>query len=100
MKIKGKNSVVGRTILIEPVRQLFGKTGALLCKVVAIPTGGFGPVRIMSPRDESISIFKKTTLGTLRDVDQTRAWREPSAEDVAQVKTDSSTNDLNNYGES
>ena len=94
-KIKGKNSVDGRTILIEPARQLFGKTGALLCKVATIPTGGFVPVRILNPHDEPITIFKNTTLGTLCGVDKTRAWREPPAEDVAQVKTDSSTNDLN-----
>ena len=53
------------------------KTGAIVCKVVVAPKRGRIPVRIMNPCDEPITIYKGTTLGLLREVDQLRVWKEP-----------------------
>ena len=96
-KVQGDTSLEGRTVLIEPARTLFVKTGALVCKTVAVPRQGMVYVRIFNPDDEPIIIFKNTTLGILQDVDQTRKWKEPTVSETdTDGKIDSSTNNDNN----
>ena len=77
-RVRGKYSINGRTALLEPARRLFVKTGALTCKCVVTPVADMIRVRIFNPSDVPISIFHGTTLGVLRDVDQTRAWTPPA----------------------
>ena len=77
-RVRGKYSINGRTALLEPARRLFVKTGALTCKCVVTPVADMIRVRIFNPSDVPISIFHGTTLGVLRDVDQTRAWTAPA----------------------
>ena len=75
--VNSKRDVNGRRGLLEPVNSLFGKTGALLCKLAVVPRKNIIPVRIFNPHDEPVKIFKGTTIGLLRDLQQTVAWQDP-----------------------
>ena len=88
--VGGKTSIEGRSAVLEPARTLFMKTGAVVCKVVVAPKRGRVPVRVFNPCDGPIRIYKGTTLGLLREVDQLRAWKEPPLppeEEANDVKT-------------
>ena len=84
--VRGKKSVDGRVTMVEPSRTIFSKTGALVCRVTATPRKGKVPVRIYNPHDEPIVIHKHTTLGILREIDETVAWRSPTADDYDDVE--------------
>ena len=74
--VRSKRDVNGRRSLLEPTQQMYGKTGALLCKLVVVPQKNMIPVRVFNPHDTPIKIFRGTTLGILRDVQQTVEWND------------------------
>ena len=74
--VKAERDVNVRRSLLEPTKQIFGKTGALLCKLVVVPKKNKIPVRVFNPHDTPLKIFKGTTLGLLRDIQQTVGWNE------------------------
>ena len=76
--IRGKGVIDGSTRMLEPVKSVFPKTGALVSKVIVSPSRGQVPVRVFNPHDEPLVLFKNTALGLLQQVDRTSGWREPS----------------------
>ena len=85
--VKGKRSVNGRTSVMEPARTVFYKTGALLSKIVVTPDRNKVPVRLYNPHDEPIRLYKNTTLGILREVDETHVFKLPN-EDRMKTEAD------------
>ena len=71
-RVRGKSDINGRVAVMEPSSMLFPKTGALLCKLVVIPSKNTIPVRVFNPHDEPIRIYKDTTLGILKEANETR----------------------------
>ena len=64
----GKADVDGRPVVVEPSKTVYGKTGAVVCKIAAKPRRCVVPLRIANPGDATITIYKGTTVGILSDV--------------------------------
>ena len=47
--VVGKVNVDGRAVVIEPANAVYGKTGAVVCKIAAVPRARAVPLRIANP---------------------------------------------------
>ena len=70
----GKTDVDGRPVVVEPSKTVYGKTGAVVCKIAATPRRRAVPLRIANPGDATVTIYKGTTVGILSDVTESTDW--------------------------
>ena len=72
--VSGKANVDGRTVVIEPAKTVYGKTGAVVCKIAAVPRARAVPLRIANPGEDTVTIYRGTTVGVLSDLTETTDW--------------------------
>ena len=80
--VRGKGEMDGRMSLLEPANSIFAKTGAMVCRVATTPCKSKVPVRVYNPLEEPIVIYKNTTIGVLREIDETVAWCDSAKTDA------------------
>ena len=73
-RVHGKSVVDGRAVVIEPAQSVYGKTGAVVCKIAVTPRESQVPLRIVNPGENTVTIYKGTTVGILSDVTETTDW--------------------------
>ena len=81
-QVMGKFNIDGRPVLVEPSRTVYGKTGAIVCKIVARPYENHVPLRVVNPGDDTITIYKGTTVGVLSDVTEASMWQSKTHDDA------------------
>ena len=69
--VSGKANVDGRTVVIEPAKTVYGKTGAVVCKIAAVPRARAVPLRIANAGEDTVTIYRGTTVGVLSDLTET-----------------------------
>ena len=72
--VVGKVNVDGRAVVIEPANAVYGKTGAVVCKIAAVPRARAVPLRIANPGEDTVTIYRGTTVGILSDLTETTDW--------------------------
>ena len=73
-RVAGKLDVDGRAVVIEPAKTVYGKTGAVVCKIAAVPRARAVPLRIANPGEDTVTIYRGTTVGILSDLTETTDW--------------------------
>ena len=81
-QVMGKFNIDGRPVLVEPSRTVYGKTGAIVCKIVARAYDNHVPLRVVNPGDDTITIYKGTTVGVLSDVTEASMWQNKTHDDA------------------
>ena len=95
--VRGNGSSEGETTMLEPVRSLVQRTGALVCKIVVTNRQGRVPVRIYNPHDSMITVYENTTLALLHRVNIMTDWERPSVVTAnSDENSDSAKEDVNN----
>ena len=78
--VQGHPSLEGRSVMFEPARRFFGKTGAIASKAVLTIRNRRSYIRIFNPHDVPVTVYKGVTAGILHPVDQLREWREETTD--------------------
>ena len=68
IECRGKRSYDGQVCMVDKINTCFGKTGALSCRVVAIPNKGIVPVRLMNATNDAIRLWRGSGIGLVEPV--------------------------------
>ena len=90
-KVVGKFNIDGRPVLLEPSRTIYGKTGAVVCKIAARAYDNHVPLRVVNPGDDTITIYKGTTVGVLSDVTEASSWEEKARDTASDISNSCAT---------